>query len=293
VVPEAERYIKRYDLYRGKAPARFARLGSFEPRVLIHMADRNPLAVEIAKQFEPIRDEKDPNCVIAIGGDGTMLHAIQTHWRKRIPFVGVNAGHLGFLLNKREDILDGEKKTGWFAETGMMVTRQLPMIYSEVTAPDGSVKRELSFNDAWVERSTGQSAWLRVSVDGKERIPKLVCDGLLVSTAAGSTAYAMSMGAQPLLADTSAWLIVGSNVMSPLRWKSALLPLESNVLIEADNVEKRPVIGFAHGTPLGPVLSMRTRISRIAAVELAFLERHDLAEKIAQVQFPGGGGRLL
>ncbi len=293
VVPEAERYIKRYDLYRGKAPARFARLGEFVPRPLIHMADRNPLAVEIARKFDSIRDETDPNCVIAIGGDGTMLHAIQTHWRKRIPFIGVNAGHLGFLLNKREDVLDDTRKTGWFAESGVMVTRQLPMIYAETTTPDGTVKRELSFNDAWVERSTGQSAWLRVSVDGKERIPKLVCDGLLVSTAAGSTAYAMSMGAQPLLADTPGWLVVGSNVMSPLGWKSALLPLEANVLIEALNTEKRPVIGFAHGVPMGPVLTMRTRISRIAAVELAFLERHDLAEKIAQVQFPGGAGPRL
>jgi NAD kinase len=293
VVPEAERYIKRYDLYRGKAPARYARLGEFSPRPLVHMADRNPLAVEIAQKLEPIRDEKDPNCVIAIGGDGTMLHAIQTHWRKRIPFIGINAGHLGFLLNKREDILDETKNIGWFAESGAMVTRQLPMIYAETTAPDGTVKTELSFNDAWVERSTGQSAWLRISVDGKERIPKLVCDGLLVSTAAGSTAYAMSMGAQPLLADTPGWLIVGSNVMSPLGWKSALLPLEANVLIEALNTEKRPVIGFAHGVPMGPLLTMRARISRIASVELAFLERHDLAEKIAQVQFPGGAGARL
>ena len=123
VVPEVERYIKRYDLYRGKAPTRFARLGEFVPRPAIHMADRNPLAVEIAKALDPIRDEADPNCVIAIGGDGTMLHAIQTHWRKRVPFIGINAGHLGFLLNRREDVLDGDKKVGWFAESGAMVTR--------------------------------------------------------------------------------------------------------------------------------------------------------------------------
>ena len=70
------------------------------------------------------------------------------------------------------------------------------------------------------------------------------------------------------------------------------MPLEANVLIEADNVEKRPVIAFAHGQALGPVLSMRARISRIASVELAFLERHDLAEKIAQFQW-GAGARLL
>src|SRR5262249_4057869 len=218
---------------------------------------------------------------------------IQTHWRKRVPFIGINAGHLGFLLNKAEDVLDPKAGEFWWAKSGTMVTRQLPMIYVETTSKDGKIQRELSFNDAWVERSTGQSGWLKVTVDGKERIQKLVCDGLLVSTAAGSTAYAMSMGAHPLLADTPGWLIVGSNVMSPLGWKSALLPFEANVLIEAQNTEKRPVIGFAHGVPMGPVLTMRTRISRIASVEISFLERHDLAEKIAQVQFPGGAGARL
>src|SRR5581483_1121947 len=81
----------------------------------------------------------------------------------------------------------------------------------------------LTFNDAWLERSTGQSAWLQVSISDKLRLPKLVCDGLLVSTPAGSTAYARSMGATPLLADTPAWLVVGSNVAQPPHWKSALL----------------------------------------------------------------------
>ena len=65
------------------------------------------------------------------------------------------------------------------------------------------------------------------------------------------------------------------------------------VATDARNTEKRPVIAFAHGVPMGPVITMRTRISRIASVELAFLDRHDLAEKIAQVQFPGGAAKLL
>src|SRR6185503_11769076 len=96
----------------------------------------------------------------------------------------------------------------------------------------------LSFNDAWIERSSGQSAWFSVSVNGKVRMPKVVCDGILTSTAAGSTAYSMSMGAQPLLADTPAWLMVGSNVMTPLNWKSALLSLESLVEVRSLDPEK-------------------------------------------------------
>ena len=294
VTPEADQYLTRYELYRGRAPARSARLAPFEPRALIVAADRNPKAREIAASLEHLRNEKNPNCVIAVGGDGTMLHAIQAHWRRRVPFIGINAGHLGFLLNRAEDVLDKAKESAWWAKSAAMVTRQLPMIYVETTAPDGTVKTALTFNDAWVERSTGQSAWLRVTVDGRERIAKLVCDGLLVSTAAGSTAYAMSMGAHPLLADTPGWLIVGSNVMSPLGWKSALLPLEANVHVEAAGHRQasRERI-FLRSTFGGSHFDAARAISRIAAVELAFLGHHDLAEKIAQVQFPGGAGARL
>src|SRR6185503_18670441 len=92
VTRDADRYLQRYELYRGRAPARSARLASFEPKPLVFYADRNPRAAEIASQFDKVRDDKNPNCVIAIGGDGTMLHAIQTHWRKRVPFIGINAG---------------------------------------------------------------------------------------------------------------------------------------------------------------------------------------------------------
>src|SRR5262249_34704464 len=144
----------------------------------------------------------------------------------------------------------------------------------------------LTFNDAWIERSTGQSAWLEVKVDGRVRMPKVVCDGVLVSSAAGSTAYARSMGASPLLADTPAWLFVGSNVMDPIHWKASLLSPSSIVEVKALNVEKRPMTGFLHGVSLGEVTDMRARIARAASVELAFVGAHDMAEKIARIQFP-------
>ena len=127
-------------------------------------------------------------------------------------------------------------------------------------------------------------------LNGQVRLPKVVCDGVLASTAAGSTAYAMSMGAQPLLADTPAWLLVGSNVMTPLNWKSALLSLEARVEIESLDPDKRPLNGFLYSNPVGDVVSMTVRISRIAAAELAFHPHHDLAEKIAQIQFPRPNG---
>lgn len=282
VAPDVEGYVERHRLYRAALPARATRICLDEPRVVLEIADRNPRACEWAERFRKYERPDDPNCVLVIGGDGTMLHAIQKHWRLRVPFYGINAGHVGFLMNSAEEALEQFPPPE-------LVARQMPMLYAEMQSRDGASLKGLSFNDAWVERSTGQSAWVDVRVNGQVRLPKVVCDGVLTSTAAGSTAYAMSMGAQPLLADTPAWLMVGSNVMTPLNWKSALLSLESVVEVRSLDPDKRPLNGYLHGVLMGEVTSMTVRISRIAAAELAFNPRHDLAEKIAQIQFPNDG----
>lgn len=283
VGPDVGDYIERHRLYRAVLPARTARIQLREPRLIIEVADRNSTACAWAGRFRRYEDPASPNCVLVIGGDGTMLRAIQKHWRRRVPFYGVNAGHVGFLMNQAEDAL------GHFPPAEL-VARQMPMLYVEMLATDGSWRTGLSFNDAWVERSTGQSAWLRVAVGGQVRMEKVVCDGVLTSTAAGSTAYAMSMGATPLLADTPAWLLVGSNVMQPLNWKTgALLSLDASVEVTSLDPVKRPLNGYLHGVLMGEVTAMRVRISRIAAAEVAFNPHHDLAEKIAQIQFPQAG----
>jgi NAD kinase len=209
-----------------------------------------------------------------------MLQAIRKHWRKRLPFFGINAGHLGFLLNDVNDLPEGN-----FPSDNMIV-RQLPLLYVETQSPEGEVKNTLAFSDAWVERATSQTAWVEVSVNDQVRIEKLVADGALIATAAGSTAYARSMGATPVVMETPVLSLVGSNVMHPPNWKSAVISMDSRIEFRNLNREKRPLFGFADGIELGEVMTMRVRVSRIAAIELAFCANHDMAEKIAQIQFP-------
>ena len=172
-----------------------------------------------------------------------------------------------------------------------LILRQLPMIHVEFLLEGGETRHDLSFNDVWVERVTGQTAWFTLSVNGQQQFSKLISDGVLLSTAAGSTAYALSMGATPLLADTPAWLVVGNNVMQPRGWKSAMLSLDDTVEISVLNAEKRPVQGYIYGVPVGEVLGLRATISRVASAELAFCQSHDMAHKIAQLQFPSDGSR--
>jgi NAD kinase len=127
---------------------------------------------------------------------------------------------------------------------------------------------------------------VQVKVNGIERIARMVGDGVLVSTAAGSASYARAMGATPLPLNTSALLLVGSNVLRPAFWKPAVLPLDSQIELTTLDVEKRPLQGYIDGVFQGQVRSMRARVSNIAAVELAFEPEFDPATKLAQIQFP-------
>jgi NAD kinase len=167
-----------------------------------------------------------------------------------------------------------------------MTLHQLPMLYVEMDGTDGVIRDALAFNDAWIERATSQSLSMQVKVNDTVRLPKLVGDGLLACTAAGSTAYARSMGASPLLVDTPGWLLVGSNIMNPPHWKSALLAMDTRAEFTVENSAKRPANAFVGGQAYGEVSRMRVRMSRIATAELAFRAQRDMAEKIAAVQFP-------
>lgn len=278
VPPSVASYIDRYRLYRGTVVGRSAKL-KIEPRAMVFYDERNPRAAELARQFERFASD-EPNCILVIGGDGTMLQAIRRHWRRRLPFFGVNAGHLGFLLNSRDEV-----PPEIVDEEGLMLNH-LPLLYVETVGGDGETRTDLAFNDTWIERAGSQTAWIEVKINGQPRIPKLVADGVLVATAAGSTAYSRSMGAAPLLADTPALILVGSNVMQPLGYRSALLSLDSAIEFTSLGGEKRPLNAYVDGVLQGDVQTMKVRTSRIAAVELAFCPTHDMTEKIARLQFP-------
>jgi len=275
VTDEVDRYIGRHGLYRGMRPLRTTSFGLEQIRPLVYVDSFNPEAVKLARTLEP--DEQNPNLIVVFGGDGTMLRAIREHWRRRVPFYGINTGHMGFLLNSRpsSSLLLSD-----------LVLQQLPLLRVTTRGPDGEERSSLAFNDAWVERATGQTAWLKVVVDGRERLPRLVADGALVSTAAGSTSYARAMGAPPMPLNTPALLLVGSNVLVPAFWKQAVLSLEASVQLTTLDPDKRPLHGYVDGVPQGDVRSMRARVSNTAAVELAFDPEHDAAEKLASIQFP-------
>lgn len=280
VPPRAEAYLARYGLYRAPVPGHWAR-GTLEGAQFCLEEDAaNPKARVLTALLDGkhVPAEK-ADFINVIGGDGAMLRSIREHWRKRLPFFGVNAGHLGFLLNAPEQV------TAHSFPPSDVIFRQMPMLFLEFEDEEGRRHPAHGFNDSWLERATSQSAWLEITVNHVRRIPKLVCDGALVATAAGSTAYARSMGAPPLLADTPAWLLVGSNVLQPGHWRSALLSPDTTVEIRNIEPKRRPVQAYVDGLSMGRVVALHARLSRAAAAELVFCESHDMAEKIAAIQF--------
>lgn len=280
IEPSVLNFINIRGLYRLSTPAHSRKVSLAGKRGFAFFDERNTAAAQWAKQFADVSVE-EADYIVAIGGDGTMLRAIENHWERRVPFFGVNFGHVGFLLNDREDVMTAD------FPPNKVIVRDLPLLRVESLLKDGSTVIDLAFNDAWVERSTGQTAWIEVQLDDQIRFKKLICDGVLACTAAGSTAYATSMGAAPMLADTDAWMLVGSNVMTPRGWKSAPISMNSSITLRNLDPEKRPIKGFIGGTPLGDLTEMRIRPSRTAFVELAFLPEHDMAKKITNLHFPG------
>lgn len=276
LTPAVAAYIERHSLYRGVRPPRSTRLSldGLRPRVV---ADSwNETGQQIARELGPA-DEPDPDLIVVVGGDGTMLRTIRSEWHRRVPFFGVNTGHLGFLLNAKPPAAFSGRE---------VVVEQLPLLAVEAERADGSTTRALAFNEAWVERATGQTAWLRVAVNGEVRLDKLVADGALVATAAGSAAYARAMGAHPVPLNTPALLLVGSNVLQPAFLKPAVLPLDATVELTTLDREKRPLRGYIDGLDQGELVRVSCRVSRTAAVELAFDPAMDPAEKLARIQFP-------
>lgn len=277
VTPAIESYIKRHDLFVPYSGQRHAYFQVTKPRLLIVADPRNEKSRQIAEAYRKYQSD-EPELILALGGDGTMLHAIRDHWRKRIPFLGVNTGHLGFLMNERLPIdLAGLE----------FISYSLPMLRVDTETPDGEQSMGLAFSDVWLERAEGQAAWIKLDVDGETRMPKLVGDGMLVSTAAGSSAYARAMGAIPVPINTPTVTLVGSNIFQPRFWKPMALPDSSLIRFSSlDRSGKRPLRGFLDGTPLGLVQQISVRRSLTASVEMAFTKEFDPAARLLRSLFP-------
>lgn len=222
--------------------------------------------------------EDGADAIVALGGDGFMLHTLHRTQALAVPVYGMNRGTVGFLMNEySEHGLVERLKSAEEAVINPLAMR--------ATCTDGEEHEALAINEVSLHRSGSQAARLRISVDGQVRMAELVCDGALVSTPAGSTAYNYSAHGPilPIGADVLALTPVAA--FRPRRWRGALLPKAAEVSFEVLEAEKRPVMAEADGAEVRDVLAVQIRSEPGVAHRVLFDPGHGLEERLIREQF--------
>lgn len=221
---------------------------------------------------------EDAELVVALGGDGFMLQTLHAMQGRDLPVYGMNRGTVGFLMNAyAEDELPDR-----LAQAEETVINPLRM---RATCNDGSQQEALAINEVSLLREGPQAAKLRIYVDGKMRMEELVCDGALVSTPAGSTAYNYSAHGPILPIDSEVLALTAIAPFRPRRWRGALLPKDAEVEIEVLNPERRPVMADADSRSVRHVTRVQIHSATDIAHRLLFDQGHGLEERLIREQF--------
>lgn len=218
------------------------------------------------------------DAVVALGGDGLMLQALHRNMRRQTPIFGMNLGTVGFLMNTyRAEGLVGRIKRA----------RQVSLTPLRMHAVDsrGRTTEATAINEVSLLRSSRQTARIAVAVDGKQRLPDLYCDGAMVATPAGSTAYNLSAHGPILPLGAGLLALTPINPFRPRRWRGALLPHHSKVEFTVLDPRKRPVAAAANSVEISNVVKVTVTEAHDINLTLLFDPEHDLEERILKEQF--------
>lgn len=220
----------------------------------------------------------DADIIIALGGDGYMLATLHRYLRRNVPIYGMNQGSVGFLLNPYQE--DGLRERLARAETAIL--HPLRMIAHRDAGTDSEA---LAINEVSLLRQTRQAAKIRVSVDGKVRVEELVCDGIMLATPAGSTAYNLSAHGPILPLSAGVLALTPISAFRPRRWRGALLPRGAKVRFDVLEHFKRPVSATADATEVRDVVTVEIAEATDISLKLMFDAEHNLDERILSEQF--------
>ncbi|MGB8815157.1 MAG: NAD kinase [Paracoccaceae bacterium] len=220
----------------------------------------------------------DAEVIVALGGDGFMLTTLHGTQRLGLPVYGMNCGTIGFLMNNYDT-------EGLPARLEAAVEEVInPLAMRAVTA-DGKVHEALAINEVSLLRAGPQAAKLRISIDGRERLAELVCDGALVATPAGSTAYNYSAHGPILPIGSDVLALTAMAAFRPRRWRGALLPKTALVRFDVMEADKRPVMADADGRSVRDVISVEIRSEPAVRHRILFDPGHGLEERLIGEQF--------
>jgi len=245
------------------------------------LASAHPGSREAAGKLRDRYGEVDldrAEALVVLGGDGFMLHTLHEHVDRNLPVFGMRLGEVGFLMNRyaESDLIDR------IAAAREVVLNPLQM---RATDQNGEEHRALAMNEVALLRQTSQAAHIKILVNGRERVERLVADGVLLATAAGSTAYNFSAHGPILPLGTEAVVLTPISPFRPRRWQGAILPASVEVRFEVIQPDRRPVSATADYDEVRNVACVDVGQQRDITHRLLFDPEHSLEERILSEQF--------
>lgn len=239
----------------------------------------------LSSKYDFVKEVKDADIILALGGDGFMLHTMHNFINYDIPIYGINCGSFGFLMNKYQD-------NNFLERVNKSSVSSISPLHMVAQDDNGKVHHALAMNEVSIVRTSRQAANLKICVDKKTRLEKLVADGILLSTPAGSTAYNLSVHGPILPLSCNLLALTPISPFRPRLWKGALLSHTSNTRIIVLNHEKRPVSVVADFTEIENVTSVQIRQDHSKSIKILFNSKQSLEERIIREQFRSGHNDL-
>jgi NAD+ kinase len=221
---------------------------------------------------------EEADVIVALGGDGLMLQTLHRFMSSGKAIYGMNRGSVGFLMNDYHE--KGLRERLHAAE--LTTVRPLKMI---ATDQAGHEHKAMAFNEVSLLRQTHQSAALKISIDGHVRLEELKCDGIILATPAGSTAYNLSAYGPILPVNSPLLALTPISPFRPRRWRGAIIPHQARVTIESLDAEKRPVAAVADQFEVRNIRKVEIAEDRKRSARLLFDPGHSLAERVLAEQF--------
>ena len=223
-------------------------------------------------------DPAEADAIVTLGGDGHMLQTLHRFMNDGVPIYGMNRGSVGFLMNDYNEKRLRER----IRAAELTTVRPLSMTATDNT---GSVHKAMAFNEVSFLRQTHQTASLRISIDGRVRLEELKCDGILLATPVGSTAYNLSAYGPILPINSPLLALTPISPFRPRRWRGAIIPHEARVTIESLESDKRPVAVVADQVEVRHICKVDIVEDRKRSARLLFDPGHSLAERVLAEQF--------
>jgi NAD+ kinase len=252
------------------------------PTIGVVASDAEPARLakaELERRYKTVPPER-ADIIVALGGDGFMLETLHRYLARGVPIYGMHRGSVGFLMNS-------------YAPDGLIdrLRRADPVSLHplEMTAlsADGREATAIAINEVALSRQSRQMAKIRILIDGVERIGELMCDGVMVATPAGSTAYNLSAHGPIIPLGAGVLALTPISAFRPRRWGGAILPHAATVTFETLEPAKRPVSAVADSVEVPNVVRVTVRENRDLTFRLLFDHEHSLEERIWKEQFGG------